>query len=90
MAHNSLVYRSSSSTEAVIQRTIEGIQKMIRVRDSPPGEEGKAVIQINPAMKRHWESEIKILREAPRDEKKLREILKVNKKSMKNQKIVKI
>ena len=50
---------------------------MIRVRDSPAGEEGKAVIQINPAMKRHWESEIKILRDAPRDPEKLREILKV-------------
>lgn len=29
-------------------------------------------------MKRHWESEIKILRDAPRDEKKLRAILKAN------------
>lgn len=27
-------------------------------------------------MKRHWESQIKILRDAPRDENKLREILK--------------
>jgi hypothetical protein len=42
--------------------------------------EGETVIQINPAMDRHWESEIKILREAPRDEKKLREILKVKQK----------
>jgi hypothetical protein len=31
-------------------------------------------------MKRHWESEIKILREAPRDEKKLREILIIKQK----------
>jgi hypothetical protein len=35
------------------------------------------VIEINPAMKRHWESEIKILRDAPRDPEKLRGILKV-------------
>jgi hypothetical protein len=38
------------------------------------------VIEISLAAKRHWESEIKILREAPRDEKKLREILKVKQK----------
>jgi hypothetical protein len=41
MAHNSLVYRSSSSTEAVIQRRIEGIQKMIKIHNSPQGEEEK-------------------------------------------------
>jgi hypothetical protein len=52
----------------------------------------KAVIEINPAMKKHWQSEIEILREAPRDEKKIREILKVkqkeyDKKSMIEQRI---
>jgi hypothetical protein len=31
-------------------------------------------------MKIHWESQIRILREDPRDEKKLREILKVKQK----------
>ena len=40
-------------------------------------EEQEPVIEINPAMKRHWESEIKILRDAPRDAEKLEEILKV-------------
>jgi hypothetical protein len=59
---------------------IEGIQRMIRVRDISPGEEGKAVIQINPAMKRQWESEIKILREAPRHAEKLRVFLKARQK----------
>jgi hypothetical protein len=34
-------------------------------------------IKISLAMKRHWESEIKILRDAPREPDKLREILKV-------------
>jgi hypothetical protein len=43
-------------------------------------------------MKKHWQSEIEILREAPRDEKKIREILKVkqkeyDKKSMIEQRI---
>ena len=43
-------------------------------------EEQEPVIEINPAMKRHWESEIKILRDAPRDPHKLGEILKVKQK----------
>ena len=34
-------------------------------------------IEISLAMKRHWESEIKILRDAPREPEKLRQILKV-------------
>ena len=53
---------------------------MIRVHEIPEGEEEgevKAVIQINLAMKRHGESEIKILRDAPRDKNKLSEIIKI-------------
>jgi len=79
MVHNSLVYQLSDSTEAVIQRRIEGIQRMIKIHNSPnQGEEEEEqeeepAIKINPAMKRHWESERKILRDAD----KLREILKV-------------
>lgn len=67
----------NSDTELVIQRAIAGIQRMISPYDGNNDNQTttKAVIQINPAMKRHWESEIKILRDAPRDEKKLREIL---------------
>jgi hypothetical protein len=34
-------------------------------------------IEISLAMKRHWESEIKILRDAPRDPDKLRELLQI-------------
>ena len=50
---------------------------MIRSYESKEGETPQvAVIQINPAMKKHWVSEIKILRDAPRDANKL-EILKV-------------
>ena len=86
MVHNSLVYRSSSSTETVIQRTIEGIQRLIKIHNSPQGEgdeeeeQEPAVIEINPAMKQHWETEIKILREAPRDPDKLGAILKAKQK----------
>jgi hypothetical protein len=35
---------------------------------------------INPAMKRHYELEIKTLQNAPRDEGKLRELLKLKEK----------
>lgn len=75
-----LVYTlPNSDTELVIQRAIEGIQRMISPYEGIDDEATtKAVIEINPAMKRHWESEIKILRDAPRDEKKLRAILKAN------------
>ena len=38
------------------------------------------VIEISLAAKKHWELEIKILREAPRDPAKLREILKAKQK----------
>jgi hypothetical protein len=75
-----LVYPLPDSTELVIQRTIEGIQRMIRPyesKDEAEEETTKAVIQTNPAMKRHWKSEIKILRDSPRDEKKLEQILNV-------------
>jgi hypothetical protein len=69
------------STELIIQRTIKGIQKIITPYESKEDETPQvAVIEINPAMKRHWESEIKILRNAPRDPGKLGEILKAKEK----------
>lgn len=76
----STVNANPDSTEVTIQRTIEGIQKMIKPDGGNYNEDdttSKAVIEISLAMKRHWESEIKILRDAPRDEKKLSEIIKV-------------
>jgi hypothetical protein len=76
--NDGLVYPVPDSTDEIIQRTIDGIQKIIRPHESNEGQTPQVpVIQINPAMKRHWESEIKILREAPRDPEKLREILKI-------------
>ena len=61
---------------------------MIRIHPDQGGEQESAAagghkkpaIEISLASKRHWESEIKILRDAPRDEKKLREILKSKQK----------
>ncbi|MFL6372717.1 MAG: hypothetical protein ACJ70P_06250 [Nitrososphaera sp.] len=67
----------SNSAEEIIARQIERIQKMIRVRDCPEEELG---IHINPAMKRHWELEIKILQDAPRDADRLKELLKTKRR----------
>jgi hypothetical protein len=79
--NDGLVHPVADSTELIIQRTIKGIQKIIRPYESKERETPQvAVIEINPAMKRHWESEIKILREAPRYPHKLGEILKVKEK----------
>jgi PleD family two-component response regulator len=80
MVRDSLVYRPYSSTEAVIQRTIEGIQRMISLHNTE-GEKGtttrkEEVIEISLAAKKHWELQIKILRDTLRDAEKLREILK--------------
>ena len=56
---------------------------MISINNNSQGEEegvrtGKELtIEISLAMKRHWESETKILRDAPRQPEKSREILKV-------------
>jgi len=71
----------SDSTEAVIQRTIQGIQKMIRVHEPEEGgDKEEPGIPVSLAMKRHFESEIRTLKDAPRDEMKLRQILKVKQK----------
>jgi len=60
---------------------------MIRVTNNSQGteevnqeEEKEPAIKINPAMMRHWESEIKTLRDAPRDADKLRSLLKLKHK----------
>jgi hypothetical protein len=75
--NDGLVYPVPDSTELIIQRAIKGIQKMIKPYECKEGEIPRvAVIEVNPAMKQHWESEIKILRDAPRDLHKLGEILK--------------
>lgn len=84
MVSLSLVYSTLPSTEVIIQRTIDGIQRMISVNNNNQGSEedgaktgNQPEIEISLAMKRHWESEIKILRDAPRDPDKLRELLQI-------------
>ena len=72
-----------STTESLIQRTIEGIQRMISLhKNEGEGEkEGatttKEVIEISLAAKRHWELQIRTLQDAPRDPENLRQILKI-------------
>ena len=66
-------------------KTIDGIQRMIRLHKNEGEKEKGAtttegLIQISLASNRHWELEIKILRDAPRDENKLGEILKAKQK----------
>ena len=60
---------------------IEGAQRMIRVNnnDNDYSQQGgePETIRINPDMKRHFELEIETLQNIPRDEGKLRELLKL-------------
>ena len=55
---------------------IEASQRMIKV-DSEGAREAKRRMGINPAMRRHLESEIKTLQNAPRDADKLRKLLEL-------------
>ena len=85
--NNGLVYPiPDSTTESLIQKTIEGIQRTISLHNNHGGKEKgittttKEVIEISFASKRHWELQIRTLQEAPRDPEKLREILKAKQK----------
>ena len=85
-SNDSLVHPIPASTAGLlIQRTIEGIQRMISIhKNQGEGEkekekEGAAteeVIESSLAAKRHWELQIRTLQETPRDPEKLRKILK--------------
>ncbi len=56
---------------------IEAAQRMIQVNNNSQEEEQPEIIKLNPAMKRHFELEVETLQNAPRDEGKLRELLKL-------------
>ena len=70
-----MVYLIQDSTEEVIQKMIEGAQRMISINNS---QEEESEIRISSAAKRHFELEIETSQNAPTDEGKLRELLKVN------------
>jgi methyl coenzyme M reductase beta subunit len=76
-----LVYSIHDSTEVAIQKMIDASQRMLDVNSRVQGEAAKEEgWGINPIMKRHLELEIKTLQNAPRDEGKLRELLKLKEK----------
>ena len=71
-----MVYSIHDSTEVAIQKMIEASQRMIAANSQLGGEASEGW-GINPVMKRHLESEIKTLQNAPRDADKLRKLLEV-------------
>jgi hypothetical protein len=64
-----LVLLIDDSTEAVIQRKIEAMQRFIR-------EEPEQAIPISSIAKRHFQLQIETLQNAPRDPSKLEQIIK--------------
>jgi hypothetical protein len=63
------VYSINNSTEVAIRKMIEASQRMITVNSQGEG--------MNPAIKRHYELQIKTLQNAHRDPDKLERLLKV-------------
>jgi hypothetical protein len=70
-----LVFSIYDSTEIAIQKMINASQVMLETNIQ--GGDGAAGAGMNPVMKGHLELEIKTLQNAPRDEDKLRRLLKV-------------
>jgi hypothetical protein len=71
-----LVYSIHAPAEVAIKEMVEASQRMITVNSQGAGE-GREGWEINPAIKRHFELEIKTLQNAPRDADKLRRLLEV-------------
>jgi PleD family two-component response regulator len=70
------------STEVIIQRTVEGIKKLLnpQYENTTPEEEAAAAIKVNPVIKKYAELKIKILQDSPRDAEKLSKILQAKQK----------
>jgi hypothetical protein len=66
-----LVFLIDDPTEVAIQKMIEASQRMITINSK--GELGG----MNPVIKRHYELQIRMLQNAPRDLNKLEQLLKV-------------
>ena len=58
---------------------IEGFRRFLNPQhgNTTAEEEEAAIIKINPAIQKHFELQIKILQDAPRDSDKLRELLNI-------------
>jgi hypothetical protein len=85
-SHSSAVHDDDSTIiERTIKKTIDGIQTLLTPLNNMTPEEEEmeekmAVIKISEATQKHFNLQTKILQDAPRDEKKLREILKEKQK----------
>ncbi len=78
--HNNNHNSTQDPSETIIQRTIEGIQKLINPQygnTTTPEDEAPALIRINPATQKHFEFQIKTLKDVPRDPHKLRDLLQI-------------
>ena len=64
-----MVFKIDDSMEAIIQRKVQIIQEFIKPNPECSGN------GINPVMKKHFEMEIDILKNAPRDAAKLERII---------------
>jgi hypothetical protein len=62
-------------TEKAIQKAIEGIQWFLNPANMTPEEKEKSVIKISEATEKHFELQIRTLKESPRDPDKLGELL---------------
>jgi hypothetical protein len=64
-----LVFSIDDSTEAVIQRKIESLQRFMR-------EDPRQAVQISSVAKQHFQLQVETLQNAPRDVSKLQQIIK--------------
>jgi hypothetical protein len=69
IAASTLVFSIDDSTEAVLQRKIESLQRLIK---EDPGQ----TLQISSIAKSHFQLQIETLQNAPRDVSKLQQIIK--------------
>jgi hypothetical protein len=70
------VFSIDDSTEAVLQRKIESMQRLIR-------EDPEQAIHISSIAKRHYQLQIETLQNAPRDAAKLEQIIKAKERENK-------
>jgi hypothetical protein len=70
-----LVYSIHDPTEVAIRKMIEASQRMITINSK--GDLGG----MNPAVKKHYELQIKTLQSSPRDADKLERLLKAKNKT---------
>ena len=71
-----MVFSIDDSTQAVLQRKIESMQRLIR-------EDPRQAVQISSVTKSHFQLQIRTLQNAPRDVEKLQQIIKAKERENK-------